>query len=270
VSSSVYDKDGLKFNYPSDWTLADRSSPETQHLLLSKPGTLLLIVIASPRDTLSNSEQFWTMRHTLDQRFFAAIEKGLTGTGEPGVPENPCLDFNGRNIAGKRFKGTYRDQPSIGEVFPFALSNRLLTLIYLRAEKDIAIGDQAWKEVIGSMYLNGSHRDAVGLKFKYDVVDQGPLNGRAIKLEKPGYPVAAGRINGIIRVNIVVDEEGNVVAAAAGPGNQYFRAYAVDAAKRSKFRPTTVCGKGVSVTGVITYEFKVDSPCEIGVPRLRC
>jgi hypothetical protein len=58
VATSTYDNDGLKFSYPSDWTLTDRSSPETQHLLLSKPGTLLLIVIVSPRETLIDSKQF--------------------------------------------------------------------------------------------------------------------------------------------------------------------------------------------------------------------
>ena len=265
----TFDQDGLKFAYPPDWALTDRSTPETQHLMLSKTNSQILFVIVSPRVALINSEQFWRIRDSVDQKFFTAIEKGLTGS-EGAIPENPCLDFNGRLVPGKKYKGPYRDQPSIGEIYPFALGNRLLGLVYLRAEKDESIADPVWKDLLRSLHLAGSNKDAVGLNFKYDLVDQGSLNKRALNLVRPSYPVAAGNINGTIEVATVIDEEGNVVSAEAGPGNQYFRAYAVTAAKQSKFRPTTVCGKGISVTGRITYEFKVDSPCDIGVPKRRC
>lgn len=266
----TFAQDGLKFAYPSDWTLTDKSTPETQHLMLSKTNSQILFVIVSPRETLLTSEQFWRIRNSVDQKFFTAIEKGLTGSEGTAIPENPCLDFNGRNIPGKRFKGSYREEPSIGEVYPFALGNRLLALVYLRAEKDEAAGDAVWKSLTESLFLTGSNKNAVGLNFKYDLVDKGPLNGRAVKLVRPDYPIAAGRISGTIKVATVINEEGNVVSAEAGPGNQYFRAYAAAAARQSKFNPTTICGKGVSVSGVITYEFKVDSPCDIGVPTKRC
>lgn len=268
---NTFDKDGLKFDYPSDWTLTDRSSPDTQHLFLSKPGSMVLMVIVSPREALANSAQFWSMRNSIDQKYFAAIEKNLTGDIGKNEPENPCLDFNGRNVAGKRFKGLYQNRASTGEVYPFAVGNRLLALIYLRTDDESSISDKIWKKMLGSLSLAGSNKDAVGLKFKYDVVDKGPMNGRAVKLVKPGYPLAAKPASGTIRVSIVVDESGDVVSAEAGAGNQYFRAYAADAARKSKFNPTTVCGKGVSVTGTITYDFKVDNhPCETGVPKIRC
>jgi hypothetical protein len=267
----TFDQEGLVFSYPGDWTLTDRSSAETQHLMLSKPGPMILFVIVSPREQIVNSEQFWRMRTFINDKFFTAIERNFIGTGiSAAEPENPCLDFNGRNIIGKRFKGLYRDQDSVGDVYPFAVGNRLLGLVYLRAEKDSAIGDGVWKDLVGSVHLAGSNKDAVGLNFNHELVDQGTLNGRALKLVSPGYPVMSGNVSGTIHVRVVVDEEGNVISAEAGPGNQYFRAYSEVAAKKSKFRPTTICGKGVRVTGVITYNFKYQSPCDQGVPKLRC
>jgi protein TonB len=54
---------------------------------------------------------------------------------------------------------------------------------------------------------------------------------------------------------VKIDERGNVVSASAVSGHPLLRQAAEQAARSSKFTPTTLSGQPVSVTGVIVYNF---------------
>lgn len=83
------------------------------------------------------------------------------------------------------------------------------------------------------------------------------LNGRAVKLVKPSYPVIArnGHASGTVSVKVMIDEEGKVIAANAISGHPLLWAVCVEAAKNSLFSPTLLADKPVKVTGVIQYNF---------------
>jgi VWFA-related protein/TonB family protein len=88
-------------------------------------------------------------------------------------------------------------------------------------------------------------------------VSGGVLNGRAIKLPKPTYPVPAQRMRvaGTVNVEVTIDENGKVITARAVSGHALLREAAVAAAKQAVFTPTILSGKSVQVTGVIVYNF---------------
>jgi TonB family protein len=83
------------------------------------------------------------------------------------------------------------------------------------------------------------------------------LNHRAVELPSPEYPAAAKavRADGIVTVAVVVDEEGNVISAAATSGHPLLRASAVKAARSARFSPTQLHGQPVKVSGTLTYNF---------------
>ena len=85
----------------------------------------------------------------------------------------------------------------------------------------------------------------------------GLLNGKAIKKPQPPYPSTAklARVSGTVVVEIVVDEEGKVIAAQATSGPDLLRETCVRASREARFTPTTVDGKPVKVRGYITYTF---------------
>lgn len=89
------------------------------------------------------------------------------------------------------------------------------------------------------------------------IVSGGVLNGKAVNLVRPPYPPAARavRASGAVSVQVLIDEEGNVVRAAAVSGHPMLRAAAEQAARSSKFSPTMLGGQAVKVTGVIVYNF---------------
>jgi TonB family protein len=87
----------------------------------------------------------------------------------------------------------------------------------------------------------------------------GVVNGKAIKLPKPFYPVEAraSRVAGTVVVQVVIDESGRVIRVCAVHGPPLLMRASEVAAYNAVFSPTRLDGKPVKVTGVITYNFVV-------------
>lgn len=88
-------------------------------------------------------------------------------------------------------------------------------------------------------------------------ISGGVLNGKATSLIKPDYPPAARAINagGTVNVQITIDEQGDVISASAVSGHPLLKSASEEAAKLSKFSPTTLNGEPVKVTGILVYNF---------------
>ncbi|HLM02147.1 MAG TPA: energy transducer TonB, partial [Pyrinomonadaceae bacterium] len=88
-------------------------------------------------------------------------------------------------------------------------------------------------------------------------VNVGMLNSRAVSLPKPAYPPTARQMNasGQVRVQVTIDEEGNVLSAKALNGHMLLRNPAEAAARQSRFNPVKVGNQPVRATGVILYNF---------------
>ncbi len=88
-------------------------------------------------------------------------------------------------------------------------------------------------------------------------ISGGVLNGKALSLPKPDYPVDArnAHASGAVVVQVTIDEQGNVIAAHAVSGHPLLQQASVNAALLAKFSSTSLMGEPVKVTGVITYNF---------------
>ena len=88
-------------------------------------------------------------------------------------------------------------------------------------------------------------------------ISLGVINGKASNLVTPPYPLAARAVHaaGIVNVQVTIDEKGNVIAANAVDGHPLLRQAAENAARASKFNPTTLSKEPVKVSGLIVYKF---------------
>jgi TonB family protein len=84
------------------------------------------------------------------------------------------------------------------------------------------------------------------------------LDGKAVNLVKPAYPPAARAVGakGEVKVQVVIDEEGNVISASAISGHPLLQPAAVAAARATKFSPTKLSGIPVKVSGIMVYNFQ--------------
>jgi protein TonB len=83
------------------------------------------------------------------------------------------------------------------------------------------------------------------------------LTSKAIALPQPPYPMMAKqmRIQGLVSVQILVDEQGRVISAQVVTGNPALSTAARDAAMRARFTPTMLNGQPVKIQGIINYNF---------------
>lgn len=90
-----------------------------------------------------------------------------------------------------------------------------------------------------------------------EVVRKRIINGDAVSLPKPPYPEMARqlKIQGVVSVQVLVDETGRVVSAKAVSGNAFLVREAQKAAFQARFEPTMLGDQPVKVSGVITYNF---------------
>ena len=253
----TYDKDGLKFNYPADWIITDQSSRGVQYVRLSRPNTQVLISMVSPRAIIQNYDQFRELQWEINDRFIISIKSSLNTEEQTTTEESACLDFNGRSVTGMRYGGSYKEQPSLGDVFPFVLGDRYINLVYMRSDRDAAIGDAIWKNVLGSLYLQNAHRDAANFDFATNYMPAGDVRARAKYIGKPNLPYNIGRKEGLIAVvQVEIDEKGKVTSARSNaPTSGPIRLELIKAAKLSRFEPTVICGKPVKIRGNIVYKW---------------
>lgn len=92
------------------------------------------------------------------------------------------------------------------------------------------------------------------------IISAGVVNGKAIYLEKPIYPIVARnmKIYGTVKVSVLIDEQGNVLEAKVVSGNPSLIGNTISAAYNSKFEPITLSGNPVKVRGFIHYIFIPD------------
>jgi tetratricopeptide (TPR) repeat protein len=92
------------------------------------------------------------------------------------------------------------------------------------------------------------------------IVNVGALNELAINLAVPIYTAIDRQRNlqGIVTVQVVLDEKGKVVSAKATAGPVLLRSTSEAAALKSKFKPATVGNQAVRSTGFINYNFKAN------------
>ena len=83
-------------------------------------------------------------------------------------------------------------------------------------------------------------------------INGGMLNGKAIYMPRPEAP---GDANGIVLVQILIDEQGSVIDAKAVSGPQNLHAVSVSAARLARFMPTVLSGVPVKVAGTLSYNF---------------
>jgi protein TonB len=77
----------------------------------------------------------------------------------------------------------------------------------------------------------------------------------------PEYPTLAreARIRGVVVVDAIIDEQGNVVQARVVSGHPLLIAAALKAVLQWKYEPTTLNGQPVSVELQVQVHFKLNS-----------
>lgn len=252
-----YDKDGLTFDYPAGWALTDQSDAGAQRLTLTRAGTSAAVVVLVPREPISKFEQIQGARQVVTQPYVESFARQFGLAAPPDSNDALCQQVGGHTATGFKLGGPFKGEPHTAEVYAVVAGRRYVNVAYVRADKDEAQAAAAWKAVLDSLKVaEPAHAPPAADDLK-EVVAAGLINGKAVHKPQPDYPriALADRVQGTVTVRVTVDENGDVVTAQAVGGPPQLRDASERAAKKAKFTPTRVCGRGVRVSGVITYTF---------------
>jgi TonB family protein len=253
-----YSKDGLGFDHPAGWALGDTSNAELQRVVLTRAGGgSNIIMVFAQRELVTTGAQLHAARARVTMPYVENIAHKLGLNQPPSLNEAQCVPAGGRTAVGFRMGGLLEGEPTTAEVYSVVLGQRLLHLVHVRAEKDEAAGAAAWKTLLDTLKVDGPAQPAPEDDKLEQIVAGGVLNDKATRKPAPEYPLIAKgvRAAGTVAVQILVDEKGNVASAQAVSGHTLLQAPSVEAARKAKFKPTTLCGQPVKVSGIITYNY---------------
>jgi len=252
--------DRISFDYPAGYSLKDESTPEAHQLIITRQGSSVELTIIATRRRMVMQKDLPSALDNFREPMLKNVSLALGQ--DKNSPERTSFQtqIGTKQADGIRLRSTSNGKKT-GEVICMRWNFSLIGLAFVRSDADEAVAAQLWQTVSSSFRVNtpvmtvlkaGAEPPAEGTK-----IEGGVLNGKALGLPPPAYPAIAraAHASGTVTVQVLIDEEGNVVAAHAVDGHPLLQAAAVAAARQARFSPTLFDGEPVKVTGVIQYKF---------------
>lgn len=122
---------------------------------------------------------------------------------------------------------------------------------------------KAYSEIVYSYNLreNTITYNFPELRFTKYIFNVGVVNKKAIYLPKPTHIIPPKQTQ-IVKIEVVIDEQGNVINTNAISGHPLLRSVCESAARKAKFHPTWDVGK-IRVNGILVYTIKPNGKVEM-------
>jgi len=235
-----FSTDGISFDYPNGYSVTDESTAEAQQFVITRKGSSVQLTIVAMRRMIQQNE----LQAAIENFKEPIIKKiGITFGQANSAGRIPIQSQVGpKQAEGVRLQSV-GNRKRTADVIWLRWNFRVVALTFVRSAVNEAVESRLWQTVRSSLRVEapvviGTKTDGVGPT--EDTIAGGVLNGKALALPKPDYPAIAraAHASGTVVVQVLIDEEGNVVAAHV-----------------VKFSPTLLEGEPVKVTGVIQYNF---------------
>ncbi len=242
----------LSFDYPSNWTVVQQEG-ELSQVTLTSPKSAAEIWISVERPTEPGCD-YDAGKKRIKQTLIEKVDAQIGSTTSSPAPVN--VEIDGLQVEGVKLQGHAKRRQMTGEIYVTRSHLSYLSLAFIRTADD-PDANRAWTILRSSLkvetpVLAATTKDSDGTPLKSST-----LNGRALQLPPPRYPAIArqGHAQGVVRVQVVISEDGSVIAAHAIDGHPLLQSVSEEAARQAHFSPMLMCGEPVRVTGVITYNF---------------
>jgi TonB family protein len=254
---NYFDVDGISFHYPSGYSVKDESTPEAHQFVITRTGSSVQLTIVVPK-RLAPRSQWPEVVEDFTQPTLKKVSMTL-GEGK-NSPEQTRFQTRIGTIEAEGIRLRSAPEKKTGEIIWGRSSLHLVGLVFVRSDADESAGAQLWETVNSSLKLASGVLTVVGSATEptdKTKIEGGVLNGKALALPQPAYPAIAraAHASGTVSVQVLIDEEGNVIAAHAVDGHPLLQAASVAAARQARFSPTLLEGEPVRVTGIIQYNF---------------
>lgn len=149
-----YSEDGLSFEYPADWPLSDESDAQAQTLSLD-PGQneakILVIVLRQRMD----AQQLAEAQPKMTQAILDSLAQSFSRAGVTPQPSYVSATIAGRQATGIRLRAVLQNEAGNADVYWLALSDRLVHVIFVGADPELARAANAWNMVCSTLRVEG-------------------------------------------------------------------------------------------------------------------
>ncbi len=244
-----FDKNGLEFDYPAAWKIAEGSGENSEYAELATENKSTQLIVSWQMGPFLDCEKE-EIRVKLTQSLVERVASQIQATAPPEKSWQETLLAKTRTDQ-IQLRGSMSNTAVVADVYSIVIKHRFLNLVYLRVAADDT-ANSAWETIRTTLKYTPPTPLPKGKSGGGEV-----LNGRALRLPRPAYPAAArtAHASGVVVIQVLIDEMGNVIGACAVAGHNLLREPAMAAAWGAKFSSTKLSGKPVRVTGIITYNF---------------
>ena len=149
-----YSKDGLSFEYPADWPLDDRSDAQAQTVSLDRgPGEAKILILA-PRRPM-DPQQLAEAQARVTQAIVDSLAQSFARSGARPQPSGLSATIGGVQAGGVRLRAVLHNEAGNADVYWLALGGRLVHVIFIGEDGQLARAGRAWDLIRGTLRVEG-------------------------------------------------------------------------------------------------------------------
>jgi len=144
-----FDKDGLSFDYPANWTITDQSTKQMQYLELAQGD--VIIRVRSPREWLKTPEKEAHAKKLFQDQYVDDFSAQVEQQGMHPKRSPVTTQIGGADAEGARVRAVMDGQPGGMDSYSRIISDRLVNLSTIGSETDFVKSAAAWDLIRGSL-----------------------------------------------------------------------------------------------------------------------
>jgi hypothetical protein len=144
-----FSKDGLSFDYPAKWQLAEKSSGQMQFIELAEGD--VIIRVRSPREWLKTPEKEAAAVKLFQEKYVSDFSASLEQMSMHPKRTPVTTQIAGADAEGARVRAVLDGVPGGMDSYYRIISDRLVQLSILSSEKDLVLTAPAWDMIRNSL-----------------------------------------------------------------------------------------------------------------------
>ena len=152
---SQYSKDGLSFNYPSDWPLQEESNEQVLIASLDPGQNEAKIMVMAFRQTMA-PQQIEQVQPNVTESLADSFTQAIQQQGGLVQRSSTNVTAAGLPASGLRLRAVIRNDPGNAEIDWLTLNNHLIYLIFVGSDTEREHAAVAWNMVCTTLRFGGS------------------------------------------------------------------------------------------------------------------
>ena len=150
LQANIYSRDGVSFSYPADWPLSDESDAQAQTLSLDRGQNEAKILVMVLRQEMT-AQQLTGAQALMTQAIVDNLTQSIAKAGAQAQRSSVSAVIGGRQANGIRLRAVVQGESGNVEVYWLAINNRLVHVILIGADPELARAANAWNMICSTL-----------------------------------------------------------------------------------------------------------------------